>query len=1320
MKKLVLNYQLYALLCISFFSTQLVSSQIIISQYYEGTGTNKWIELTNTSNVAINTASPQLKLGLWAVTGSTGNIAFAGAPSSTVNLSVIIPAYGSVLIGNTGNGTEISYLSAASAAQTSNTVINFNGNDGVALLDANNVILDQFGTGINAVDISYVRNTTVTATSATYVPSQWTSATIAAVQTATSTSATRLNYQLSNSCIAPINQPTAMTFSSVSSAAISGSFTASAADEYLVVCSTAATLSTLPSNGSSYTIGSSIGNATVVGTGNNTSFTANGLSPTTTYYFYAFAVNSLGCNGGPAYQTTAPLTNNVSTTASPCNVPSNAPSALIFGTPSSTSISGSFTATTADQYLLLYSTSASLSQLPLNGTSYSVGSTLGNAIVGSNNTSTAFSVSGLTPSTTYYCYVFAYNSLNCSGGPIYQTISPLTGSSTTLAPPCVAPSNQPSALVFNNSTSSSLTGSFTATTADEYLVLVSTSATLSSNPINGTVYVSGNTIGNASVVSKGTSLSFITNGLNANTTYYYTVFAIASTNCSGGPLYLTTAPLSGSSTTLPTPCIVPTNQPTTMVFGNPTSTTISGSFTGNGANEYLVVYCTASLSASPINGTVYNTGMTLGNGIVVTRSSATTFSISGLSSSTTYYVTVFALNSLNCSGGPIYQTVAPLIGTNTTLATPCVAPSNQPSALIISNTTSSTVTASFTATIANEYLVVYSTASTLTALPVNGTVYNAGATFGIAKVASRGTSTTFVTSGLLPSTVYYFYVFALNSTSCSGGPIYKTTTPLAGTATTTEAPLYYYFGNFHSHSEYSDGTGLPSGDFAYGDTANCMDFLGISEHNHVSAGMSLNNWILGRQQATAATTPNFLALYGMEWGVISGGGHVVVYGVNQLLGWDAGQYQRYVPQSVYTGTTGLFNVINSYGSTAFATLAHPNNADYNGIMSTYDTVSDDAIVGTAVENGPSTSTNTTYSDFPASMTYLSYYRNMLARGYHLGPTIDHDNHNVTHGHTVTSRTVVLSTSLAENDVLTAMRLMRFYASQDCGAYVTFKVNNKPLGTIMTAAGTPVITVTTSTSSPVTSLKIYSGVAGSGTNATILTSTTSGSITYTHTALTNLSSRYYYIDITEADGKRIITAPIWFTRNDAARKESNVAIAEFYTITEPKNLILKWITTNERNNQNFTIEKSYDGINYETMEVLAGRGASLFPQNYTVVDTSSQNEGVVYYQLTQRDAEGTIVFADIKKVTRTIAPQFLISIYPNPVVGDVQLKIENARGEDTLLQVYAMTGQLVYEQKITTIIGDQDLQMPFQNLTQGVYMVTLKSGDYTSTTKITKL
>ncbi|WP_293893109.1 CehA/McbA family metallohydrolase [Flavobacterium sp.] len=1203
MNRTLLFAKQIACLGIMIVSLHSVSAQIIISQYYEGTGTNKWIELTNTGNTAINTASPQLKLGIWAVTGSTGNIAFTGARSSTVSLTVTIPAYGSVLIGNTGNGTELSYLTAASAAQTSNTVINFNGNDGVALLDASNTILDQFGNGINATDISYVRSTSVTGPSATYTASQWTSVSIANVQAAGTTDPNRLNYQLSALCTPPVSQATSLIFGSPTSTSNTGSFTATAADGYLVVYSGSASLSANPANGTNYTAGTVLGNGTVQSSGSSTTLSLTGLSPSTTYYVTVFAYNNVGCSGGTAYQTASPLTGNFATIAPPCAAPVNQPTGLTFGSPSSTSNTASFTPTAADGYLTVYSTSASLSANPANGTTYTAGNALGNGTVVSSSTSTSLSLTGLNPSTTYYVTLFAYNNLGCSGGIAYKTGSPLTGSFATIAPPCVAPANSPTGLTFGSPTSTSNTGSFTAATADGYLTVYSTSASLSANPANGTTYATGNTLGNGTVLSSGSSTSFL---------------------------------------------------------------------------------------------------------------------LSGLSPSTTYYVTVFAYNNSACGGGTAYKTSGPLTGSFATIATPCTTPVSQPTALSFSGTTSTTATASFTTTTADGYLVVYSTASSLTVNPSNGMVYTAGAAFGNAVVVSSGATSSFIASGLSAVTTYYFYVFSYNNINCSGGPIYKTTSPLTGSATTLEAPLYYYFGNFHSHSQYSDGNGLPSGDFSFGDTANCMDFLGISEHNHATAGMSLANYSLGRSQAAAATTSSFLAMYGMEWGVISGGGHVVVYGVDKLLGWEAGNYDIYVPQSMYTGASGLFSVINSYsGSNAFATLAHPNNADYNGIMSTYDSGADDAVVGSAVENGPSSSTDVTYTDPPSSMLYLSYYRNMLARGYHLGPTMDHDNHNVTHGHTATTRTVVLATALNESSVSAAMRAMRFYATEDCGAYVTFKVNSKQIGAIMTAAGTPTVTVTTTTTNPVTSLKIYSGVPGSGSNATILTSTTSGSITYTHSALANLSSRYYYIDITESDGKRTVTAPIWYTRNDAARRGNTVAVAEFLAIAQTKDVILKWTTANETEKQSYTIERSMDNTNFELMTTQAGRGASKANQNYRAVDESAFT-GMMYYRLTQYDAEGNIIYTDTQKVNRELEPKFRLTVYPNPVGDNATIQVENTQGEAITFSVYDITGKWIYQQEVLTQTGDQEVAIPMQSLAPGIYFVKAATAKYTVTAKVTKL
>lgn len=113
-----------------------------------------------------------------------------------------------------------------------------------------------------------------------------------------------------------------------------------------------------------------------------------------------------------------------------CSTP-NQPTALVL-TPTGDTINGSFTAAapTPDNYLVVVSTSAT-APTPTNGTAYNIGDTIGAGYtVVDNDGDTNFTATGLNPSTTYYIYVYSYNS-NCLGGPQYNLVNPLTGNTTT-------------------------------------------------------------------------------------------------------------------------------------------------------------------------------------------------------------------------------------------------------------------------------------------------------------------------------------------------------------------------------------------------------------------------------------------------------------------------------------------------------------------------------------------------------------------------------------------------------------------------------------------------------------------------------------------------------------------------------------------------------------------------------------------------------------------------------------------------------------------------------------------------------------------------
>ena len=740
--------------------------------------------------------------------------------------------------------------------------------------------------------------------------------------------------------------------------------------------------------------------------------------------------------------------------------------------------------------------------------------------------------------------------------------------------PCVTPASAPTSLTFSNIAETSLQGNFLAasTAVNEYIVVMSTNSTLTSLPIDGQTYFVGDNIGDGTVIDKGSDLSFAATGLTGATTYYFFVFPVNSV-CTGGPLYLTANPLSDDVTTvagLPN-CSAPALQASNLIT-TPSINTIQGSFTATAADEYLVLQSTSStFSGTLVNGTSYSAGTVVGNAVVIQKSANTSFTASGLNPATQYYYYIVSVNSQACLNGPVYNTVSPLSGFATTLPLPlCVTPAAQPYSISF-NASNNSVTATFNAAGSGlNYLVVMSSSPSLTSLPLDNTDYEVGNSLGGGTVVSNNTSTSFIANKLSNSTTYYFFVFSANK-NCTGGTKYLVSSPLTGNATTTNAPVNnIYYGNLHAHSDYSDGNKdhpgfTPADDYSY--AKGSMDFLGISEHNHFSSldnpGNELANYHLGVSQAAAfnaiPTNSSLLALYGMEWGVISGGGHVVVYGdgLSDLFGWESNvngkvgpNYDVYVPKNTYTGPDGLFKTINDYASkNAFATLAHPNSTDFNNLSNIpYDAVADDAISGVAVESGPATSTNTTFSNPGSSMSFLWYYQKLLAKGYHLGPTIDHDNHNTTFGRTTPARTAVIAPSLSQSDLIKAVRDMHFYATEDIDAKVDFTINTRIMGSIFEDRNAPSISVnltdpTTSTSNAL--IRVMFGIPGSGNLPVVVDSVFGSSLSYVDNNLANHATGYYYIDITNGSS-RIVTSPIWYTRTCASNADLTVTACDSYT------------------------------------------------------------------------------------------------------------------------------------------------------------------------------
>jgi hypothetical protein len=285
--------------------------------------------------------------------------------------------------------------------------------------------------------------------------------------------------------------------------------------------------------------------------------------------------------------------------------------------------------------------------------------------------------------------------------------------------------------------------------------------------------------------------------------------------------------------------------------------------------------------------------------------------------------------------------------------------------------------------------------------------------------------------------------------------------------------LNVFFGNLHSHTAYSDGTGTPQQAYDHARTVAALDFLAITEHNHRNAGSTGNDPLNlnlgldhtlynGPQAASLISTANavntqfantFVALYGQEYSTNSDGNHVNVFDVGEVIDEDVIPNKRF---DLFYGSW-LPTHLDTTGKPAIVQFNHPKsmNEDYGvlnfGSLAATLTAALPHVRTIQIINGPHDATTSgNRVNTVKSRTYLQY----LNAGFRIAPTADQDNHFITHGSATDHRTAVLAPSLTKANILEAIRERHVYASQDKNLRVLFSINGQPLGSVVPmAAGT---------------------------------------------------------------------------------------------------------------------------------------------------------------------------------------------------------------------------------------------------------------------------
>ncbi len=164
--------------------------------------------------------------------------------------------------------------------------------------------------------------------------------------------------------------------------------------------------------------------------------------------------------------------------------------------------------------------------------------------------------------------------------------------------------------------------------------------------------------------------------------------------------------------------------------------------------------------------------------------------------------------------------------------------------------------------------------------------------------------------------------------------------------------------------------------------------------------------------------------------------------------------------------------------------------------------------------------------------------------------------------------------------------------------------------------------------------------------------------------------------------------------------------------------LNWQSATEINNEYFTLERSLDGRNYETIAIVKGQGTSFETHSYQYFD-NNPSLGVNYYRLTQTDFDGTFEVFD-----QIVAVKFVgdinAEIRPNPVhQDDFQLIYNSNHDGDLDVEIYSVTGQLLYKEVYKTNKALNHFDISLSGLSNGIYIVKTNQNNFVENIRFVK-
>lgn len=173
----------------------------------------------------------------------------------------------------------------------------------------------------------------------------------------------------------------------------------------------------------------------------------------------------------------------------------------------------------------------------------------------------------------------------------------------------------------------------------------------------------------------------------------------------------------------------------------------------------------------------------------------------------------------------------------------------------------------------------------------------------------------------------------------------------------------------------------------------------------------------------------------------------------------------------------------------------------------------------------------------------------------------------------------------------------------------------------------------------------------------------------------------------------------------------------------KSITLNWQTNEETDNNSFTVERSFDGYNFEPVNLIVERMNNENLKSYRAIDNAAGliGKSQVYYRVKQAGYLGEINYSNLSYIHLQNNPAEKMKTSPNPFTDIINVEFNSTDKGTAEIRIADFTGIAVLKKQISVNKGINNLNIAgLASLAPGIYLARLLvNGEVIETKKIIK-